>query len=194
MKLPVVLALFLGALSLHAQVLLTVDLSNPFDVVITATGNEPVTTDATHNFFQGFELEGLLAPGTSLLESSISSTLTTGDSSTGAIYDDVTSDSLSQPGADLNIYYGYILTPTESFTLGHSAFAAGTSIHLNLGSVSFTNLDYGVIVAGDANNSPVPIGVYHVIGNAAPEPSTYAMIFTGALALAFIARRKQAVL
>jgi hypothetical protein len=197
MKFPRALAVLaaplFGTMALHGQVLLDVDIT-PTTITVTATGVGPVTLDSSHTFNDGIDLEGLFAPGAGGIITTVASTLTTGDSSTGPVYDTAVTDSLSEPNADLNLYNEN--TPTESFTFGQPAFALGTSTTLSISGVTFSGIDYGVIVAGysgfsEGSNNPVPIGVYHVTG-ATPEPSTYAMMLGGLALLGLCVRRKLA--
>lgn len=204
--------LLFGVCALRAQVVLNLDFTGPNTIVITATGYGPVTDDSAHTYSDGIDLEGLFQPADNPGSFTVvSSTLTTGDSSAGPVYDTAISDSLSESNADLNIWLNELAAPSQTFTFGQPAFSFGTSMTVTFSGLVFSGVDYGVVVAGysgstgspspqDAfadvavsTSSTTPIGVYHVTGTAAPEPGTDAMFLAGAAALVFVARRKAAL-
>jgi len=178
-----------------AQVLLTVDISNPKAVVITAvstgtyngTFGNPVTT----NFNSGIDLLGLFTAdaGTSPIGiDSPTPTLTTGNGSAGGeaysiIYPDNFTTDLGIGYHDLSLYGNNTTAGSETFDTSDAAFAG--SITLNLSGYSLQDANYqGTIITGANGSTPnTVIGSYQVISDtvSTPEPSTWALLL-GSLA------------
>jgi hypothetical protein len=193
--LPIVAALLVcGASSLHAQVLFVVNESNPGAVTITATANL-LTTSASSDFYDGFDLESFYNTDASNFNvySTSSSTLTTYDSS-AFVYDSVyydnasTNDNYNNP--DLNLSSAESSpSDTESFTAGSPAFTGVATIDLTDYQADLSAAG-GNVLAGNAYAGYTIIGTYIV----APEPSTYALLLGGFALLGFCLRRKAAFL
>jgi hypothetical protein len=187
-----------------AQVLLVVNETDPSAVTITATGAASSASVST-TFFDGFDLLNFFNQDASQGGADPNvSTLTTGDSSTGPIFNNDYSDDESTtadgnpPYYDLNIYVSSPTNagqpapgnPTETFTSGSTAFIGTMTI--NLSAYSLSGASTGIVYGGtsfDDAGSANDIGTYVL---EAPEPSTYAMMLGGLVVLGFCVRRKLA--
>jgi hypothetical protein len=188
-------------------ILLTVNITNPDDVVITSTGNDP-SQAASGSIGAGFDLVGLLGPGaptsndSSLGSFVLSSTLTTGATGTELVFNANTYDDLN--GNDVNFYNsGSSTNLGMTFVTNEPAFETGTSLTTNLGALTLLPVgSIGAIETGfdgslAAYATPnTVIGSYEVVNDdnlsSTPYPSswTLALIITSVLAaLRFRMRR-----
>jgi len=171
-----------------AQILLTINDTDPSAVTITATGTGPLTT-TSQLFNNGIDLLGFFTTGEGFTTYTVTSTsLTTGDSSSGPVYDNAVADNLSLENVDLTLYSSNP-TASETFTTGNPAFAGTLTVDLNGAGVPTVGTS-GVIVTGYSGGSPnVVVGEWQVVTTSAPEPSTWALLLC-ALAFVVIVRRR----
>ncbi len=199
-----VVLLALSASAAKAQVLLTVNISNPDQIVITATGNLLTVGSTSAGINEGFDLLGLFNTTTNFDEFIVNSTNLTVNSSdpvTGAGTltlvdaegDDVTGVSNTEP--DLNLFRIPSTGQQMVFTNGQTAFTGSITIDLTQG----LNLDGSIFSTGltTANistkggsielfDSKESIGSYVVI---TPEPQTWAALIAGMAFLGLLRRR-----
>jgi len=176
---------FLSISAAHAQILLTIDDSNPSDTIITATGNFPATSVSPGLIADGVDLAGLFTSSVGFTDFTVaSSSLTTGDGSSGPIFTQASGDNYSLQNVDLNLYQNN--TPdTISFTAGQAAFTG--TLTLNLSSTPLPAIgSMGNIVTGySGSESNTLIGQWEVV----PEPSTGILMLGCLGVLAFLRRR-----
>jgi len=177
---------FLSISAAHAQILLTIDDSNPSDTIISATGNFPETSVSPGLIADGVDLVGLFTSSVGLGNFTVlSSSLTTGDGSSGPIFTQASGDNYSLQDVDLNLYQNN--TPdTISFTAGQAAFTG--TLTLDLSSAPLPPVGSpGNIVTGYSGNYPnnTLIGQWEVV----PEPSTWILMLGCLGVLAFLRRR-----
>ena len=163
--------------SAKAQLLLTINDSDPSAVTITATGLYPGTT-TSQLFNNGIDLLGFFETNVGFTQFTVvSSTLTTGDASSGPIYDTAVGDNISTTGNDLTLYSSNP-SATETFTSGPTGAPAfiGTAT-LDLAGQSLPAAGVGTIVTGYSGGSPnVAIGEWEVTTVGAPEPRTWILL------------------
>jgi len=200
------LSVMLGLLSVsaaHAQFLLTINDSNPFAVVITATGTfptSPATGADAGPFNNGVDLLQFFTATQTLNSSSYPigpTSLTTGDSSSGPVLDYALNDNYSfgkttsLSGVDLNLLTfsadsgsGNLMT----FTSGSAAFSGTLTLNL-YGTPLPSPGASGAIVTGANGFTPnTSIGQWEVVS--APEPSSWALMLVGLGAIAGLRRRR----
>jgi len=181
--LSVVLVL-LSVSAAPAQILLTIDDSTPSNTIITATGTFPITSVSSNYIAYGIDLLGLFQTPVGFSNFTVnSSTLTTGDASSGPIFTQASGDNISLSNVDLNLYQN----PSPlliSFTTGQAAFSGTLTLDLSGTSLPAVG-SVGTIDAGYSGSSYIPIGQYEIT----PEPSTWLLMLGGLAALAFVRRR-----
>jgi hypothetical protein len=181
--------LLMSACAAKAQILLTINDSDASAVTITATGTGPLTT-TSQLFNNGVDLLGFFTTGEGFTPYTVTSTsLTTGDGSSGPVYDTAVADNISLSNVDLTLYSSSS-DATETFTAGDSAFAGTLTVDLN-GAGLPTAGTSGVIVTGYSGGGPnVVIGEWQVApAVSTPEPSTW-ILLTGGLCFVAIVRRR----
>ena len=177
-----------------AQILLTIDVSNPNAVTITATGSNADFSTAT-SVNNGVDLLGLFTSNTGTFESSTvsASSLTSANLSGNSAdyYDSAVVDDYSPSDVDLTLYSSGS-SDTQVFTVGTTAFTGSLTVDLS-GLASFLpSSGTGEIVAGFSDGHPgtiatnTPIGEWQVVSStvAAPEPSTWMLVVMGIAAVA----------
>ena len=188
----------LAVFQAKAQILLTVDDSNPSAVTFTATGNDPEASDASHLYSQGITLAGFNAVGglAGLIPTApvVSAGLVTGVDGTPA-YNGAQSGSITGTFLDLELYSGS--GATENFATGTAAFSGVSTFNFSGFSADLPTVGTtGLIYAGSGaifSASPVVIGSYIVTTAPTPEPSTYAMLLGGLAILGFCLRGRTAL-
>jgi len=190
-------AVVLGFLSVgaaHAQILLTVDELTPNKVVVSATGNFPSASVSPYLIADGIDLVGLFNTPVGFDTFTVSSTsLTTGDGSSGPVFTEAAGDDYSLSNVDLNLFHNHS-SDTISFTTGQAAFQFSLTLNLST-SLLMKVGSTGEIVTGfsnsDLDGSPnTPIGSWEII--ATPEPSTWTLML-GCLGLLVLWRRRHAL-
>ena len=177
----------LFASRVNAQILITIDDSNPAAVTFTATGNDPSVSDATHLFSQGIVFANFVT--TAHLIPSITATsasLTTGVDGM-PFYDEAQSGSITGTFADLQL--STTSAATENFNAGTAAFAGVSTFDFSANSAFLPAAGFsGALYAGSNqifSPAAVVIGSYQVV----PEPSSWALIVVGAIALLAVGAR-----
>ena len=175
-----------------AQILITIDDSNPNAVTFTATGNAPGVSDSTHFYSQGLTFDNFYnttAPINSGADLSVAgSSLATGVGGAGSpVYNSEQAD-----GTGIQLY-SYLVGSTETFSTGTGAFIGTTTFNLSTTSTLLPSFGtMGNLYAGSSalfSLPPVLIGQYKVV-QATPEPSQYALMLLGTLGLIAFARFK----
>jgi hypothetical protein len=194
----VVIAILSASAARAQTFLLEIDDSNPAATVITAVplNTASGSTSGTYDLQNGVDLLGFFTSNIGTypyLLPTTPSSLTTGDASSGPIFNEGLPDNLSGQEIDLSLFQ---LDSTQqiSFTSGQTAFDG--SLTLNLTSVEgfLPNADSartsGSIVTGYNGAAPnTPIGEWKLVTPVtAPEPSTWALLL-GSIALLPLARR-----
>lgn len=178
-------ALALVSTSLKAEILLTVDVSNPNSVVFTATNGAP-NTSVDVDAFVGFSLLGFL--NTDALEvfdgnGNLAANGMTDSYLTFFSLDYATGP--SSPGKDVNLFAN-LDAGTQNFVTSAPAFSG--SITFDLSSISLllpTIGTTGSIQVGDGITVGPVIGTYEVV----PEPA--ACFLLGAAGMLLIFRRRR---
>ena len=174
------------ALSARAQIL-TVDITDPSAVVITATGLGPMGTASTTyyngislaDFFTGYVDEGAFSTPTA-------NSLTTGDASAGPQFN-IAQGAVGAGETyadDLNLY-STIDPSALTFTSGLPAFTG--SLTLNLTGYTMPSLGSHTVLSG-YGPSAIPVGTYNVV--TAPEPSTWMLIALGFITVVVVRSRR----
>jgi hypothetical protein len=185
-----------------AQILLSVNISDPSDVIITATGVAPLAS-ATDILYNGVELSAFFTGTTHNQTLGVvgASTLAPGSGSAGGdVYNGAAGDNLSSSDEDLALFNLNLPSSSEIFAsaadnpLGLAAFSGTISLDLSGYSLPTAGAT-GNIVTG-FNGSPnghTVIGTYQVVETAAPEPSSWILILLSFLLLGFfrVARVKR---
>ena len=194
LHLAVALLFTLSFSSAKAQVLLTINVYDPNNVTITATGAIPGAS-GSDIFLNGVDLLGFFTQNVAFPPYHVvSSSLTTGDASSGPLYDSAIGDNYDSGGNDLALYSSSGGGSTESFTAstsdttGSPAFLGEMILKLN-GAPLPTAGTEGNIITGFSYTAPnnVVIGQYDVESVAAPEPSSW-LLCIGSLTLLAIYR------
>ena len=199
-----VVLLALSASAAKAQVLLTVNISNPDQIVITATGNPLTIASTSTRASEGFDLLGLFTTSTNFDDMTVDSTdltfssFNTVTSATGSLTlanaegDDITGANPSPNQPDLNLFDNVANTQMV-LTNGQTAFTGSITIDISEnpdGTGSPTGLTTADIsTAGgkiELYGSQEVIGSYVVV---APEPQTWAALFAGIVFLGLFRRR-----
>jgi hypothetical protein len=186
------LLLVLSVSAAKAQILLSINDSDPNAVTITATGTGPLT-NTSQMFNNGVDLLGFFTTDEGFTNFNVTSTtLTTGDSSAGPLYDEAVADNLSNSNVDLTLY-SLNPTATESFTVGDPAFSGALTVDVGSAGVPGVGTS-GVIVTGFSTAQPnVVIGEWQVTPSvSAPEPSTWLLLLGGLALGTFVRRRSRA--
>ncbi len=190
----------------NGPILLTLNITDPNNVIVSSTGNDP-SQSVNGSIGAGFDLIGLLGSSASFSQS-LSSTLTTGATGTELTFNEATNDDL-QGKNDVN-FYNTGSDPNTFFPMTFStskpAFESGTSLTVDFGALtllpvgSYGDIETGYDGSADSTTYTTPntvIGSYEVINdetlNSTPEPAswTMALIVTAALAvLRFRVRRE----
>jgi len=163
-------------------VLLTIDLTDPCNAVITATGAFSSTDDSSTVEGAGVDLNNFLvfSPEGSSTSSSYGSLTPSGAETS---YDTVGLDNASGSWVDLNLYVSGGSVETQSFSSTSSAFTGTWTVDLSqyvgeLPSVGTT----GNIMAGFSRTEGSTIGLWEIVS--VPEPSQYGLYaFLGFAAL-----------
>ncbi len=205
-----VVLLVLSASAAKAQVLLTVNISNPDQIVITATGNLLTIASTSSRASEGFDLLGLFNSSTNFdnftvdstnltFSGYIPSTSTSGSLTlTNAEGDDITGANPSPNQPDLNLFDNADVSGTQMvLTNGQTAFTGSMTLDITLG--PDTNNDGGTTYSGlttaNINTTGGKIELYgsqEVIGSyvvVTPEPQTWAELIAGIACLGFFRRR-----
>jgi len=186
-----VVLLLLSVCSSNAQIVLTVNISNPNDVVITATGGLATST-ASGNFFDGIDLVGLFNSSVGFTEIAVNSTnLSLGNGSSTQTFTEASGDDASGTEGgefDLNLFHNHV--PDQvSFTENEDAFTG--SITLNL--TQSSDGDSTGIIASEISHAGgnvvvfdggAVVGSYQVIE--APEPQSWALLVAGVALLGLL--------
>ncbi len=186
--------------SAYAQgVLLTVDISNPSAVIVSATGNYASTSDNLKTVWDGIDLLGIFTSNVNgqFAANVIGGTLIGGGS--GQAYDfyepdDSAGGSRNGNYVNLNLYQNQTNSPpVQSFSTETPAFTGSMTIDLSRVANSLpASGTSGDIRAGWSGNLGSMIGQWQVIGTApVPEPGTLALTGLGGVGAWFCARRKK---
>jgi hypothetical protein len=199
--LPALLGVMLGFLSItsaHAQILLTINVSNPSATIIYASGTytgSTLSSGSAGPFLNGIDLLQLFTSTVGSAGFTIaSSSLSTGDGSAGPAFDSAFGDNYSFAqgytlidGADLNLFkFGDSTQMT--FTNGDAAFSGNLTLDLSSASLPAPGTTGNIITGYNGGTPNVVVGEWVV---AAPEPTTWALLLGGFGALAFLRRRLQ---
>jgi hypothetical protein len=172
------LLLLLSFCPAQAQILLTINDSDPSAVTITATGSF-AGTGASDSFSNGIDLLGFFTSSVGFDMFNVTSVLTTGNLSPGAFYDTAYGDNLSFQNVDLSLYSSN-QTATETFATGTPAFIG--SMTLDLSGVGLPSVGTsGNIVTGYSMTAPdnTTIGQWQVLAVSTPEPSSWMLLLLG---------------
>ncbi len=177
--------------ALAQNILLTVDDSHPTNVTFTATGNDPATSNATHPFNDGIDLNdffstsigtayNVLAPSSTTLTTSVDST---------PFFNESHEDDLFHTGTDVDFNFFTLRSGagnTENYHTAFPAFTGMASVDLS-GDAAFLpapGTTGGVYTGFEyADNPPVLIGEFVVV----PEAGTGTFVLLGG-ALVLLAR------
>lgn len=188
----------------HAQILLTIDDSNPYAVIITATGALPNASAGPVPIADGIDLLNFFTnnvtpsafPDFSPANNPPTPTLTTDDTSSGLIFTEFTSDNYSGVNyQDLNLLNNnddlsqtITFTATQGDVIGQPAFKGSLSLNL-FGTPLPAVGSKGTIITGFSLTAPnnTLIGGWEVVS--APEPSNWILILGGLGVLVFLRRR-----
>jgi hypothetical protein len=153
-------------------VLLTIDLSDPSNAVITATGLDPENSDYSTQEGAGVDLEDFLTTCASY-DSSTGNSSSLYGASNEDLYDSYAIDNASSPGyKDLNLYVSGGSTQNQYFDTSVPAFSGSITVNLSsyvgkLPAIGTT----GYIIAGFSRTEGYTLGLWEVV----PEPSEYGM-------------------
>ena len=197
---PILLAslvlLLISACAAKAQVLLTIDDSNPGAVTITAT-TLSANANASTSINDGIDLLNFLVGNLSIPSTGspvTSSNLTSGNlTGSGPYYDSWAPDDIDTPGGpDLTLYSSG--TGTETFTTMTTAFTGTLTLDLTGEPLPVAGTS-GTIVTGYSGDSPnnTSIGQWKVESVSAPEPSSWMLLF-GSFAVVVLWRSRRSVL
>lgn len=187
MKRVLAAVLGLGMLSTAcAQVLLTVDISDPSAVTFTATGLAPSANDNTVSGTIGFTLLGFLTSADDLLSTSGLGDLEAPGMTSA--YDAFAAldyaGGVFDPGVDINLWGG---SGVQNFSTGAPAFTGTFTIDLTaIASLLPSAGHSGTIQVGDGSETGAVIGQYQVV----PEPSAV-LLTTLACGTVLIFRRRR---
>lgn len=191
--------LLLSVSAANAQILLTVNISNPSAVTITATGTDSLA-NVEADMADGIDLLGFFKGSTGPVSFTVNSgsSLTPGTGSAGTVtYDESLSDVLSTgSNIDLNLYSDR--SAPENFSTTDAAFTGTLTINLSgvasdlLPSAGVGDIKTGFFGSASPNTY---IGQYQVVTSsvAAPEPSAWALLFVGLTLLAICRPRLKAL-
>ena len=181
----------LASSGLPAAVVLTVDISDPTNVTLSATGNSPLLDNSSFTTYDGITLLSFFRSAQSGSVNATSSTLT--PNGTSQAYTSVFADNMSTSGGDrvdLNLYADggteaqnmstLVSAFTGSAVVDMSGFSGALPVNGSIGTIHLSFYDSGVGTPGPA------IGDYQVI----PEPSTWAW-FAGLATLALVGWRRR---
>jgi len=187
MKLFLGLLLGLGLLtSSKAQVILTVDISNPGAVAFIATGAAPGANDSTLTSFIGFTLLGFLNSSSSYQSGTVSNGLKAPGMSTGY----ANFFALNYAAGNFSAGVDANLWGDEQFQLFSTlspAFTGTTIISLSPISALLPAVGHtGDIRVGDGNSTGAVIGQYQVV----PEPASVILTTFAGGTLLFFRRRR----
>jgi hypothetical protein len=179
----------------QAQILLTIDDSNPAATIITATGIGPVSSAGPTLILEGIDLTSFFTSPLSNFPTFpvTSSSLTVGNGSSDLTFNEAVNDNESLQDVDLSLYNNDP-TGTISFTAGDPAFVGTLTLDLS----SSTSLPAagakGTIVTGYSGSaSNTVIGQWQVASAAAvPEPSTWGLVLGSVALLALVRRFRRA--
>ncbi len=160
----------LGSVATQAAVVLTVDVSNPAAVVLTATGAN-ASTSVSSDVFNGFTLSGFFTADANAAwaGSSLSAGLTGGDASLQYDVSNVDTDS------PVGLFIAH--NGNEAMTFSSSAAAFSGSAAFDLSSASLllpAGGTTGSLVVWDTGFNAVEIGTWQI--TPVPEPSSYVAI------------------
>lgn len=183
--LSLIAGLTLGTMA-QAQVLLTVDISNPANVTVTATGANAAVNDSSAQDFLGFTLIGFLTGDSNAL-TGVGGTLEA-DGADGP-YDqvfalDYAAGDLSA-GPDLNLFVS-AGSGTQIFSTSSPAFTGVLAGNLSVFAALLPSSGHsGAIQVGGGPSGSV-LGTYTVV----PEPSTF-LLATATWGISLIFRRRR---
>ncbi len=155
-----------GSCVAQAAVVLTVDVSNPSVVVLTASrANSGVAVSS--DVFDGFTLSNFFTadPSGSFATSSLTAGLRGGDASLE--YDVAQVDLVSNVG----LFIAGSSNEAMSFSTGSAAFTGSSALDLSAASLFLPASGSGPLVVWDANLNAVEIGTWQI--SPVPEPSSY---------------------
>jgi len=182
----------ISAASGRAQILLTVDITKPDAVVFTATGNGPSTSVGSYTFYDGIDLVNFFTANVTTDDffPATPTTLTTGDGSSGTLFDSGASTESAGEGddVDLSLFTNNEGAPTMSFTTGQPALTGALTLNLSGQPLPSVGTSNALLAGYYAVSGTTPIGSYVVVE--APEPSTGTMIAVGFLTLAVARSRR----
>ncbi|MBW8782581.1 MAG: PEP-CTERM sorting domain-containing protein [Verrucomicrobia bacterium] len=195
------IALFLGFLALvtisaEANVLLTVNITDPTNVVFSSTLGVASASDSSHTIGDGIVLLNFFSVGGSITPTVVSNTLTPAGSSTP--FDSLSSDGISTAPGDFSNFTGFNFyninngPETMTFLTGVVAFTGSATYDLSFEDLPTVGT-IGDITAGYSGSAipAVVIGQYQII-SAIPEPATYSSLAgLGVLGSAYLARRRK---
>lgn len=162
-------AAVIGSCAIQGAVVLTVDVSTPAVVVITATGASPSTT-VSSDVFNGFTLSGFFTSDASgsWAGSALAAGLKGGNATID--YDTAQVDEASSVG----LFLGGGSQPI-SFSIGSPAFTGSSAFDLSGASLLLPGAgSSGSLIVWDGAFNPVEIGTWQI--TPVPEPSAYAAV------------------
>lgn len=199
----VVCILGFGAIASSAisgvPILLTIDVSNPSAVTITATSSNSYSDYSGNTANAGVDLLGFFGAN----EQSLSPGQFSGGSlqggNDGVSYDSLTSDNYSTGGGlyyDLEVYLSAAAVGsgnTETFSTNLPAFSGTWTVNLSSLGVSASDLpsagSEGTIISGSGASAGPFIGEWQVVST--PEPGTAGLLALGAIVTGIAIRRRR---
>jgi hypothetical protein len=168
----------------QAQILLTIDDSNPSATIITATGTGPSTSAGPTSILEGIDLTSFFtAPLSNFPTFPVaSSSLTVGNGSSDLTFNQAINDNESLQDVDLSLYNNDP-TATISFTAGEPAFAGTLTLNLSSTSLPAAGAKGTIVTGYSGSASNTVIGQWEVVSAVSvPEPSTW-ILMMGSVAL-----------
>jgi hypothetical protein len=151
-------------------VLLTIDLTDPYNAVITATGLDPMKDSKAAEGLGVDLLQFFSAPQSFTYSEGNSSTLV--GASNDAPYDSYVTDHHSGALTDLNLYVSGGSQTNQVFSKTSPAFSGSFTVNLSafIGELPTLNEEGYILVGNDQSFGKI-IGLWEVV----PEPSAYGM-------------------
>lgn len=164
--------------------LLTINVSDPYAVTITATGNFASVGATDISSDSGVTLLSFFRSSLSAYSIPFSGNLAANGMS--GFYDNATLDNYSGSNIDLNLYSA--TRSSQNFTTSDPAFTGSATLDLHVYNYSLPTIGTtGNILDGSTGGYNGVIGVYQVV----PEPSTYALLGLGTIGMLMMIRRKK---